>query len=389
MSSLLNIRYGIGDNIKELIWLFLPMVFLYFSSFLLTQKEQEKELCILSSVHIIYCLIANIVSLTMLWWGRNYKFVDEMNNRRIIGFKWGRLWGVYDDPNHGAVITTIAIFLTIYLILKSKKRIVKCVLALTCVVHIAYIICSDSRTGFVTLGVGTAVVMFWMLYQRLESKKEIIRITASLFAACAFGFIIVAGLQMGYKQYMAIDKKIAKASITHTNQVPIYDDLNASREKNLKEDTTSGRFAIWKSGIEIFEESPIYGVSYRSMAAFAQDNLPETYIINTEYGITYDSMHNVLMDILVSQGSIGLILFFGIIIKSIWLFWKKKQNIPIQKRSEFVCLIMIILGLGAGSMFLTSILYLSGPHAYWFWLCMGCGASLLQGSNTKKKEKFG
>ena len=38
------------------------------------------------------------------------------------------------------------------------------------------------------------------------------------------------------------------------------------------------RFSIWKSSVEIFKTSPIYGTSPRNLLSYAHDKLPNTFI---------------------------------------------------------------------------------------------------------------
>ena len=43
-------------------------------------------------------------------------------------------------------------------------------------------------------------------------------------------------------------------------------------------DFSNGRFSIWESGLEVFLQSPLIGVSHRHIADFAAEHLPQTYI---------------------------------------------------------------------------------------------------------------
>lgn len=387
-SSVMTIRFGIGDNLKELIWMFLPMGFLYMSAFLLTQKERELELGILGGIYILYCTVLNVLSVSMVWWGRNYLIGNADGTTRVVGYKWGRLWGGYDDPNHGASIAAIAVIIAVYFVIKVSNWFLKILLVLSMLVQYAYIVCSDSRTGFVSLAVGTGVFAAWFLFRKLKGKKEAFRILLSAGVAGCIAAIVVVGSMGLNKRYDVLDKKIqAEWNRRHPAVVQAPVNPKETRANDIKKDSSSGRMEIWKSGLEIFAKSPIYGVSYRNMTAYAHERVPDTYIINTTYDIDYDSMHNMPLDVLVSQGIIGIILLLSLFVNSLMIYIKRYKLVKKENQAFAAVSIAVVLGLGAGSMFLTSIIYLSGPHAYWFWLCLGYAIALLQQSGEGEEAQ--
>ncbi len=388
-SSAMTVRLGISDNLKELVWMFLPMVILYFTSFLITKEERKKEVFVLGSIHVIYCTIANIVSLSMVWWGRNYKFMTGPRSYRKVGFKWERLWGVYDDPNHGAAIAVIAVLLAVYLMWTVKNRVIQILFVLSILVQCGYIVCSDSRAAFGALGIGAACWTAWVVYSRTKNRKAVYRILISALISGAICVGIIVGGYVGNEQYMKLDKRISAERLRRYPLEAKESAMQGSRTQDVKEDSTSGRFAIWESGIELAKTSPIYGVSYRNIIAYAHKYVPDTYIINTKYDIDYDSMHNLLLDTLVSQGIIGVVLLLAIFVRSYWIFIRNFRGIKKEDRKFLALQISIIFSLGAGSMLMTTIVYLSGPHAYWFWMALGSAVALLQeseGNGVKAKE---
>ena len=121
ISSGLTRQYGVTDNLKEMLWLGISMIVIYGSSYMYEPDEMKQEFRILAWVWVAYCTIANLVSLSMVVWGRGYK-IGSGATAKVVGLKWGRLWGIYDDPNHGGTIAVAAILLTIYLIVTAKKK---------------------------------------------------------------------------------------------------------------------------------------------------------------------------------------------------------------------------------------------------------------------------
>lgn len=395
-SSLMMAKYGITDNIKELFWLAFPMFVLYTASWQCTPDEIHKEIKLLSVIYVIYATVAGGVSLSMLSWGRDYNVVSPDGGIRVVGLKWGRLWGVFDDPNHGATILVVGIILAVYLIIVTKNRLFKILLALTIPVQYLYIVFSDSRTGEIALCVAILTGMGFWMYQRLhreqggkQKKSGVIILTAVV--ACA---LIVGSLGASYgvkdafnkyekKRQAEIAAEKAKQEKKNTTKKP----SQIGRKKDIEKDVSNGRLSIWQSGLELVETSPVYGVSFRNITNYAKAEVPDTYIVNTEYGGYYDSMHNSLVDILVSQGIIGILIIGAMLVNTL-LYLRRKWRYKNKDsfRLQAVCL-SILLALGAGSMFLSMIFYLNSPQNYIFWLCFGYFMNSLSGIEEKKDSE--
>ncbi|WP_334136689.1 hypothetical protein, partial [Muricomes intestini] len=121
ISAAAHLSYGVTENVKGLIWLVIPIAVIYFSAFAMSGKEICREIQWISAIYICYCTVANLVSLSMVYWGRKYNYIDETGIVHGIGYRWERLWGVYDDPNHGATITIVALFMLVYLLYSRRK----------------------------------------------------------------------------------------------------------------------------------------------------------------------------------------------------------------------------------------------------------------------------
>lgn len=386
---------GFIENTKGFLWLIFPIFLLYVSAFDMTRKDMETELTWLSISYIIYCTVANCVSLSMLVWGRMYDYIDPIGVAHGIGYRWERLWGVYDDPNHGATISAIAIFLLLYLYGKTKKLWQKILIVICGVIQYAYIVFSDSRTGLVCVLAG---IIFYAFFQLIKQKQ--LRWKKTLFFVGIFIIIIAGdfGLKVAYVSYddMVKVQEVQKQSIAqeeidrkegqkteNKSNAKINSKTNEQSDKNvvedrkqdLKRDYSSGRVALWKDGLNIVKTSPLFGVGFRNMSGYAQKHFENSYMVKNLYGVHYDSMHNLEMDVLVGQGIIGIILFFGIFIS---MFWKILCRI-FQKENNHFLIVMLssALALGVAATFLSFIFYVNAPQNFCFWLFLGYGMNVL------------
>ena len=171
-----------------------------------------------------------------------------------------------------------------------------------------------------------------------------------------------------------------KIQTTKTGTTP----SKVGRKQDLKGDASNGRLDIWKSGLEIVETSPVVGVSFRNMTAYAQQNMPHTYLVDNPENAKYDSLHNSVLDVLVSQGILGILISLALVFNTgkllrEYLNQRKTVGHKVKAEQSFTtaCL-ALTLAMGVGSLFLSMVFYLNAPQTYIFWLCFGYLAGTMQ-----------
>ncbi|MGC4018007.1 MAG: O-antigen ligase family protein [Muricomes sp.] len=101
-----------------------------------------------------------------------------------------------------------------------------------------------------------------------------------------------------------------------------------TRKQDLKHDYSSGRMGIWKGGLQIVKESPVIGIGYRNIAPYTEENFPESYLIKNVYGVKYDSMHNVELDILIAQGALGAVITILLAGNTLFILYRNLRLLP-------------------------------------------------------------
>ena len=305
----------------------------------------------------------------------------------MVGLKWGRLWGIYDDPNHGGTIAVAAILLTIYLIVTAKKRWQKGICLLTIVIQFVYLVLSDSRTGIVSL---TAGIFFWGLFRQFQKQREkdrvfrIRKIGFPLLIAILTAVLALGAAEAGGVVFEKMDARLV-AVLPKKAVTPEYE--KDTRKTELENDASNGRLDIWKSGLEITKTSPVFGVSFRNMTAYAEENLPETYLVDNAIHAKYDSMHNSVLDILVSQGVVGIVIFLILAGNTLWILAKRIRDVKAEDWMFLSGCFAVIAAMGAGSLFISMVFYLNGPQTHIFWLCFGYMMTLLTPYKDESCEK--
>ena len=96
-----------------------------------------------------------------------------------------------------------------------------------------------------------------------------------------FGYLIVQNgtkdvlVTVPNKIYSAVYKKKRSTEKLRERKEPISLDRKDVVDNS---DISNMRFSIWKSSVEIFKTSPIYGTSPRNLLSYAHDKLPNTFI---------------------------------------------------------------------------------------------------------------
>lgn len=162
--------------------------------------------------------------------------------------------------------------------------------------------------------------------------------------------------------------------------------LEIGRQSNdINGDVSNRRFAIWGSGLEIFKTKPLTGVTFRNYVPYAEDKLPDTYLVNNDF-IEFHSMHNSFVDILVSQGILGVVIIAAYIILVLVLIFKNFFKFKGEKYKYNTALLSIIAPIFASMMFYSETFYMNTGGAFLFWLALGYLIQSVTSKNSETKE---
>ena len=372
LSTVMNRQYGMTDNLKWLIWTGVQFFGLYVCDLERDADKCKKEFAILSHIFVFVTTIAAIASLIML--ARSYaEFLTTADKEFIVaGFQWDRLWGVYTDPNYGAVASVIGILLSgLYLI--QQKGALKIPYAIAGIANYAYLIFSDSRTGMLALILGGGLFLYRWCVSRFKQKRYLKSI---LVIICVLAVALTAGegiktQNITYQKKVAVQRaKEAKKKQTKKHAKKHTKKRLTARQKNIQMDASNGRLSIWQSAVEVWASSPVYGAGYSTVVSYAEEHVPETYIVNNGQG-AYVSMHNTFFCTLAYQGGVGAVLFVLIALRILLYIIKpmllEKAEENLTAIALFSCLICVAISM----MFLLDGIYTNSPSAAILWLFGG------------------
>lgn len=220
-----------------------------------------------------------------------------------IGNFGGRVSIFGDNENSIAIKLCISILIIINFILFEKTKLIyKVVSALFIPLLLAFMLETGSRTGVVCLFVGI-LLFFFNLKGRSVSQKIIIFISIP--------FLI----------YFVVQRFM-------------YSEIAQKRfERTIENSDLAGRDRIWKKIVLMIEENPITGHGVTGFTA-----------MSTEAFGKFNSPHNVILEILVTTGMIGLSLFCFFMFKVFQNTWRSyidhKFILPLVL---FVCYLLIVM----------------------------------------------
>lgn len=189
LSALLTRQYGLMENIQAVIWMVVQFFIIYTYDNSAPIEQDKKEIKILGWLFLGYTFIMSAAAIVML--------ITDYNNYRpagdtavISGFLWNRLWGLYTDPNYGAVFSIISMALSVAFYKASKKP-VRVFFIVNIVFQILYITFSDSRTALVALMVTVFAATFLLLLRAKKLEKH--KVPAKAVISVVLALVLAVG----------------------------------------------------------------------------------------------------------------------------------------------------------------------------------------------------
>lgn len=391
VSSIFNLKYGLFENIKLLMWQLIIFFIVYQFG---KDYGQNKFTDLYSWILRLSWFIANSVSVSMFVIHYAKKIPIKYKYYPVrLGWLGNRLFGVFTDPNFGAVISVIVIFMEIsYLVYRNRKSLFEWIFSLLNIfVQFSFISLSVSRTAQVVLISLTMFYLFFIIYSSKKLKpNRILKIIVSIIIATVVSLSVYELTNFTKEFYAKVpniyqdiifDAKVQKDSAIDKNTTedkPVYQpsfnrpDVNSDNVSNL-------RFQLWNSSFQIFKSSPLLGGSPGNYLKYAHDKLPKTLMGHDKL-----TAHNLFFLVLASTGLLGIITLFGFLLKKSLKILKYLFTSQDLVRSKLLFYILYIFGVAVSAMFITELVLVSTIGAITFWMYLG----VLDKSIADKSNKF-
>ena len=369
ISSLLNMKYGIVNNVKTLVWMAIQF-FLFFSFVNTKDKEINKTLKLIMNSSAAIWLAGVIASLVEFFLQISY-IAPASDFPRRQGFTEARLFGVFTDPNFAALTSMLVIVFCLFLIKYCDSKKLRIYYWVNIAFQLIYIVLSGSRTAMLE---GYMLVFFTAIVQARNAAIKKGQGSRALLSI-ARGVLAVAvsiALVFAVQKTMPFLAELC-APLRDSITIEIDEDINEEdiisleRHDVNEENISNNRFSIWKSAIEVSQGKRIFGVSPRNLLSYATEEFPDSYLVRMDY-----ETHNGYLALFVNSGIMGTLAMLVLIVDVIrlicrYLKCKKKQEYD----SEVIMLFSVLFIIAGSAIFQPEIFFVNSYGAAIFWLCLG------------------
>lgn len=374
ISVAVNVQYGYISGAKYFIWFALLIGGVFWIKRDTDRKKIYNEFIILSIILIVIVAVTNIVNIALLIDKYSSIYASADGNYYVMGYaSWGRLYGIYTDPNYGSVISCAAVVCAIFCFLSARRILFRILLVLSVIVNFLYCSFSASRTGNIAMMIGISVFFFIFLIRKFK-KMFVLKSAAAAICAAVISVLVFNGIQTGYN---SIQKHIAQSE-SHNHTANDNEDEEAQdvpiigrTEEELQGDVSNRRFDIWKSGLEIFRKNPVLGIGWNNTVAYVTENIPDSYMLGDINGLAnFDVFHNSFIDVFVFQGLTGGLIMLAFIAYVIIVLVKQVYTRKYEPKYFGIAVSMILLCVFSGCV-LSVLVYFNNIISYLFWLFLG------------------
>ncbi|MBS6554517.1 MAG: hypothetical protein KH321_11320, partial [Clostridium sp.] len=110
LSTVINRNYSFKNNIIYCVYWVIYFLILFTCEKKKSTKSCKSDIGFVSVVFVSYTTLAVIASFILLFMGVGItNTAKDTNYQYNLGFVWGRLWGVFINPNNGAVSCAVSI----------------------------------------------------------------------------------------------------------------------------------------------------------------------------------------------------------------------------------------------------------------------------------------
>lgn len=372
ISSIVNIKYGIFGNVKLLMWqvIFFFLVFQFAKDY-----GYNRWFKIAEKVLVLSWFVIILISLSMFVTKYGIKIPIQYKYYPVrIGWLGNRLFGIFTDPNFGAVTSIIVMFIGVKDIIENdSSRIFKIFTYFNVLLQFLFVVLSGSRTAEITL---LTLVFLFIFFVASQSKKIIDtdKIKRYILSFClgvialiiCLGAIFITEKAVVYlpAAYSSVKKETPKKA---EKEIKEKEETSLARPDTASGDVSNRRFELWSSTIEIAKKSPLVGGSPAYYIQFAHDRVPYTLM-----GQDNLTAHNLIFLVLAAMGGLGLLVFLVFLVRSVVkaLMYCFKSCTDLKKDPIFYSIIFSG-GICLSSLFITELVLVSTIGAFVFWLSIG------------------
>lgn len=259
-----------------------------------------------------------------------------------------RLIGVTGNPAVTGVLAYMGIITQVYLLSSSNKKLFMYFISIIFfAIELPVLILSDARGSLIALSLLFLLCFINVVINNFQSNKVIkyiFFIILFIIVTCIMIFLVYDILK-GRRDGFQICENFANVEL-------------------FLDKISSLRYSLWKESLVIISQKPLLGIGIDNLAPYATIIIPGGIISQR----LYEGPHNVLLDVAVSSGLIGLaisLVIFFYIFRSCYILMKKQYTL------SNVVLVAGIVGMFIISLFDYGIFFRGRFMSPLFWMFSG------------------
>ena len=266
ISSIINIKYGIFDNVKYIATLVIEYFVIFCFAAGDTKEQLSKKLDYTTATLNIVWFIVVFASLLMYFFNIDIVVLGRSvwgANSQGFSHEFSRLWGILLDPNSAGVTSVVVLFASVRFIAKNKNIIFRLFNVINIITQLFYITLGGSRAALILLFLSLAVFVGYRFIIKKENisstdvAKGVFMTAISLFV-CVVIFVGTKTAIPYIKTYAFADNSSlnTKATSIYTKLYSLsgYDfEINNGTQTDNTDDTDSNDETTSSSGEETTE----------------------------------------------------------------------------------------------------------------------------------------
>jgi len=317
-----------------------------------------------------------------------------LNQSGVISLDWYQSWSfenrlqsVFGNPSwFSEFICIVSPFILLGFLRKTKGWAWKFFLFLILMICLIAVILTGSRTSWLIYML-MLFLIFYFLFLDYDGKEKSLKRKNKIIIKVFVSITIFVLISLFIILQIIEKPKPPTSSAKDTQYIKLLDeDYHVFLNKRLSSwSSLKIRQKLWEGGIALGLEKPIFGMGYESYGWHAKilANIKESQFYKNDLGQFINTPHNTFIQIFVSGGIIGIMLWFSIISYILWILilrLKKEMNL-INLSVVLSIIIFYLYGLVQSMQYIPVI---------WFFnfLCIGYGMTADNSALTPKQHKF-
>ena len=403
ISCVLNMEYGIADNVKTLVWSCIQIFLLAAVDTDLPGVENEKRFRLVMHGLSVLWGIGVLVSIGMFCvFHQGVYYLEGYARVTYEGFCESRLYGVFLDPNYAAMFALVVLLFSTAMLFRKTAAWEKVFYGISIFINFIYIILSGSRTVEISMYLCVVLMGLWLAWNWLRGKSRLLlRILAAVLAAVVCLGVTYA-LFTGGKKALSYIPTLYRENVQSDDDDPItkpgdkdptheggkdhLSGINMNRPDVVySDDVSNNRIDIWTDYIKALPETSFFGTSPRNTIAFMADHFEDLYVLRAGYG-----PHNAYLILFVCTGYIGGLLAMAWLVLVVveilsYLFRKRRQMDATYYQVLFYTLAMVMFAICAMSYAI--IFFNNMLVTLMFWFLLGHTRALICQAEPERYKK--